>query len=259
MTEFRRVLFRSKYRLCEQIKIDENRVNIAKLKNDDVSEDKITGGYLLEMDTHFDEEQKFKSAIRQLPVMIKDPELNDRQFDWIQSHFNTTERVIYSDDYLNAETGYRNYIDTESFIKWWLLYELMTNDEPGHPKSCYMYKDRNDKFKMGPIWDFDWYTVCGTTEGWSNSKHLWYDRLFQDSEYVSQTKSIWNRYKADLQNEIQIYLSVKEQELGLSAALNHKLWPRVNEKPDSFEVAIEKLKTHFQQRIQWMDQAINSL
>ena len=125
----------------------------------------ITGGYLLELDVYFDEEQKFKTELRGLPVMVKDPELNAAQLNWIEGYFNEVERVLYGDDFASATNGYRNFIDTESFIKWWLVQELMSNWEPNHPKSTFMTKDRGGKLKMGPLWDFDWYIVCNSQIG----------------------------------------------------------------------------------------------
>ena len=39
------------YLLCEQIKVDENRVNIAEI---DAESEDVSGGYLMELDTYFD-------------------------------------------------------------------------------------------------------------------------------------------------------------------------------------------------------------
>ena len=71
------------YYLCEQIKIDENRLNINELSNSDTDAESITGGYLLELDVYYDEVNKFHSKLKELPFMIKEPdeeELNTAQF-----------------------------------------------------------------------------------------------------------------------------------------------------------------------------------
>ena len=62
------------YYLCEQIKVDANRVNIAKMETTDVSGYALTGGYLMELDVYFDEANKFKSATRKQPYMFKEPD-----------------------------------------------------------------------------------------------------------------------------------------------------------------------------------------
>ncbi len=73
------------YYLCEQIKVDENRVN-------------LNEGYLLELDKHFDEVNKFYSPIRNKPFMIKEPdedELTTEQFSYIQNYVSTIETALY--------------------------------------------------------------------------------------------------------------------------------------------------------------------
>lgn len=247
------------YLLCEQIKIGKNRINIAELKDNDIDGENITGGYLLELDTYFDEEQKFRSEVRNLPVMIKDPELNDAQFSWIKNHFNNVEKVLYSYDFLDPENGYKKYIDNESFIKWWLVYELMGNSEPTSPKSSYMLKERNGKFKMCSVWDFDWYSVCVNPERLDNIYAIWYNRLFMDPDFVSHTKEIWNKNKDMLNKEIIEFIKQKEKSLILSAEKNRELWPNEIDNPDRFDIATGKMKLYFEKRIKWMDNAINNL
>lgn len=64
------------YGLTEQVEVKTNRVNVG----DD--------GLLLELEQYFDEEWKFKSAAYNLPVMVKDPELdNQAELDLIKSDF----------------------------------------------------------------------------------------------------------------------------------------------------------------------------
>ena len=254
--------YEGNYLLCEQIKIDKNRVNIASLKDGDTDEVGITGGYLLELDVYFDEEQKFKTELRGLPVMVKDPELNAAQLNWIEGYFNEVERVLYGDDFASATNGYRNFIDTESFIKWWLVQELMSNWEPNHPKSTFMTKDRGGKLKMGPVWDFDWYIVCNSpVEGFMIKGSLWYNRLFKDRVFVEQTKMIWNEKKETLKDELTAFLTHKRSELAISGRLNDERWPKENHTEDvkSHGESIEGIINYFEGRIAWMDGAINSL
>ena len=72
------------YFLCEQVKIDENRVNIAEI---DADSDDITGGYLMELDVNYDEAFKFKSAVKNLPWMFKEPyeDISDAMFKYMQT------------------------------------------------------------------------------------------------------------------------------------------------------------------------------
>ncbi|MBR4735992.1 MAG: CotH kinase family protein, partial [Bacteroidales bacterium] len=85
--------FQGLYYLCEQIKIDKDRVNIAKLKAADTKYPAVSGGYLLEYDELYDEPHKFKSAGFNLPVQIKSPNdtLPDEQFNYIKTFINEME------------------------------------------------------------------------------------------------------------------------------------------------------------------------
>lgn len=74
------------YYLCEQIKVDKNRVNVAELKETDTEEPAISGGYLGELDTYYDEINKFRSIHKNLPVNFKEPDedvLNSQQMNWL--------------------------------------------------------------------------------------------------------------------------------------------------------------------------------
>lgn len=252
-------VYNGNYLLCEQIKIDKDRVNIAKLDDTDITEPNITGGYLLELDTYYDEPQKFRSAIRNLPVMIKDPELNNIQFEWIKNHFNEAENVMYSADFADPENGYVKYIDVASFIDWWLLHEIMGNGEPGWPKSSYMSKDRGGKLKMGPIWDFD-YGTCTTPDVFYNNSAIWFDKLFQDPNFVQKVKNRWNEKKLIL-SEIISHINSQADLLQYSQVQDVLRWGGSADGIMRYEynTYISNMKNYFTKRFEWLDTEINKM
>ena len=185
---------RGNYYLCEQIKIDKNRVNINEFKATD-----ITGGYLMEVDNNYDEQYKFLSGFygsssnpKGLKFMFKEPDedLPDEAFNYMKSYIQDMEglikRIRRYQDY-----GYREYLDMDSAIWFMLVNELTgngdffntdSNDTSSQwygPHSTYFYKDRdvqNDdgtttrsKLFMGPVWDFDYKTFITTltTTSWN--------------------------------------------------------------------------------------------
>ena len=100
------------YYLCEHIKVDKNRVNIHELTDED-----IDGGYIMELDVYYDEDYKFKSAIRELPYMFKDPdEVNEQQLAYMQNYINTLEASLYNDEELVAGS-FMEYMDIDSYSK----------------------------------------------------------------------------------------------------------------------------------------------
>lgn len=252
------------YYLCEQIKIDENRVNVNELSDTDVEGDAITGGYLMELDTYFDEVNKFKSEVRNLPYMFKEPDeetLNSEQFAYMQDYVNDLEKALY-DDNLLASSEYAKYIDIDSYIDWWFVYELAQNSETGHPKSCYMFKDKSRKMKAGPVWDFDCATFKPNVKNYSSRGSIYYPRLFMDPVFVQRVKDRWAMLKPGFET-IGSFIDEQKNKLQKSADINIGMWPisiRVNEDEElPFEDAVERMKTAYNEKLQWLDAQITNM
>ncbi len=243
------------YYLCEQIKVDKNRVNINELEDDVVD-----GGYIFELDTYFDEVNKFKSTYFNLPYMFKDPdEVNSAQFDFIKNYVNTFEESLKDNSkFQNRE--YINYIDETSFIDWWLVHELTGNSEPGHPKSSYMHKDKGGKLIMGPVWDFDWATFVPHSY-FIDIDNIYYGRLFQDPQFKAKAKQRWNELKPKFKT-IPDFITVEADRIKCSEKMNHELWPiNVTVNQDvylSFKDAVNRMKSAYNQKLVWMDNTINA-
>jgi len=148
------------YYICEQIKVDKNRVNIREMLNTDIEDSTKTGGYLVELDRNYDEKFKFRSVYKNFPYMFKEPDdevLQLEQFEYFKNYINTLETLLYSNNWLENRE-YSQYMDLYSFADWRIVNELTMNWEPNHPKSTYLYKDVKGKLTAGPVWDFDWKT-----------------------------------------------------------------------------------------------------
>ena len=54
------------------------------------------------------------------------------------------------------EKHYKDYIDVDSFVDWYLVNEFSKNSDAIFQKSVFVYYDPADgKLRMGPNWDFD--------------------------------------------------------------------------------------------------------
>lgn len=247
------------YFLCEQVKIDENRVNIAEI---DADSDDITGGYLMELDVNYDEAFKFKSVVKNLPWMFKDPDedISDAMFYYMQEYVNTTEDELYN----NFEAGaWKDYLDIKTFVDYWFAVELTSNNEPGHPKSVYMSKDKGGKLCAGPMWDYDWATfIPSTSNTYCLKRHLYYPQLFNDAEFVSVIKERWPAAKANF-DEVAEFIDLEYEKIRNSEKMNSSMWPisqRVNgDETMSFEEAVTRLKKAYCDKLEWLDSQINNL
>lgn len=234
------------YQICESIEISKEKINVG------------DGGYLFELDDKFDSEMKFRTIVRNLPIMIKEPDINTKQLQTIQSYFDSVETVLYSD---NFKEEYAKLIDINSFIDWYLVHEIMQNSEPNHPKSVYMSKTRNGKLVMGPVWDFDWF-IDFQTENFSLNESIWYERLFQDPYFVATLKSRWAILKDKL-SDLDEFIDQRSSYLYDSKLLDDDIWyDELNHwglLVDDHQALVSRLKTYFNDRIKWLDNAIGNL
>ena len=149
------------YYLCEQIKIDENRLDIAEPyelpkpgKADKYNGKPESYGYLLECDDAYDETTKFTTK-HYIPFMFKDDaDAGGKMLEYARNLVCGVEDKLCAGNYSDAY----NTLDITSMVDYLLINEVMMNGEIWHPKSAYMYIN-NDKLYAGPIWDFDWETI----------------------------------------------------------------------------------------------------
>lgn len=249
------------YYLCEQIKIDENRVNITEMESTDVEGESITGGFLIELDTHFDEVNKFTTPYKELPVMIKDPDedvINQQQLDYITNYFTEIEEILYN----NGTGDITEYIDYESMAKVWIIYELTGSDEPNHPKSFYLIKDRNDLLQAGPVWDFDWGTFTPGKFYLSANNAIYYDKLFLDENFVTVVKECWENSKEELSN-MENYIRNTAASIKESEEINFEMWPisqAVNgDENMTHDEAVERMIKAFNNNYNFLDKKITDM
>ena len=245
------------YYLCEHIKVDKNRVNIQELEESD-----IDGGFMMELDTYYDEVFKFKSAVKQFPYMFKDPdEVNEDQFAFMKDFIDNLENSLY-DKARFSTREYEQYLDIDSFIDWWITYELSGTTETHHPKSVYVHKDNGGKLKAGPVWDFDWKSFRPSNKTWVTKEHLYFDVLFDDPVFVAKVKERWNKHESRLR-EIPAFIDSEAARIRNSEVINHQMWPvtqNTNEDIDlTFAEAVARMKQSYENKLEFMDKEIDRL
>ena len=259
--------FQGLYYLCEQIKIDENRVNITKLKETDVTYPAVSGGYLLEYDEVFDEPYKFTSGEFGLPVQLKSPDENvpDAQFNYIKGFINDMEKELKKIG--KEESRYTDYLDMENFAEYWMVLESITNYEAYKPRSVKMYKGRDGvdspkgtvcKLKAGPLWDQELFLVDHTF----NTRDAHYFKyLFRDPAFVAAVKEHWKTYKSNLlgNDRYKRFVDYLNEDIVAlidgSAQRDLQFW---GNDYFTFEDEVATVRKGFESKIQWMDGKINS-
>ena len=264
------------YYLSEQIRVESNRVDI-----DEFSD------CLYEIDRYdMSENYTFRSSIKNFPYHIKSPDVPD--VTYFKGKIDTIETL------LRNGSGYRDYIDYNSFADYWIIEELCQNfetrDSTVDPGSvwCYWVSDSNvGKLKMGPPWDFDYPTFNLTWPLKANGEYcsgttvpangympntliltckLYYDTLFNDSEFRAVVKQRWNAIKSSLSN-IANRFDYWYNTLYTSEQLNRALWPLPGDLapahyPDiymTFLDAKNTAKQFYNARMTYLDGVINGL
>jgi hypothetical protein len=265
------------YLLIEQVRVDNHRVNVTEMTKDDNAGEAVTGGYLLELDFHYDNEVQWGDPHGGcvqwgrnggIPFGVKYPDSEDitpQQLAYIKKYVSDTAEAIYGDDFADPEKGYAKYIDVDSFIDYWIVFEVMGNHELGNPGSVFMHKDRGGKLVAGPCWDFDWGVLSYNTSpqartGLVNGEAIWYARLFQDPAFKAKVKARFQELLPELK-KIPDYMDECEKLLTESAKLNFAMWnPAEDASMNGWEIingdenmtfsnAIALLKSNYKERL----------
>ena len=214
------------YLLIEKVEVAPSRVEVTP-----------EGGFLLESDFHFDNEVQWvdphgiSTHMAGIPFAVKYPKPEDLDPDdlaYIKKYIYDTAETIYSDSFADPVSGYAAWIDVDSFIDYWIVFELLSNQELGNPGSVFYHKSAGGKLVAGPCWDFDWGMLRIATRvqkrlGIVNRMALWYERLFRDPVFEEKVR---NRYAELLPalETIPDYIDGCEALLKESARLNFAMW-----------------------------------
>jgi spore coat protein CotH len=259
------------YLLTQQVEVDPNRVNITDISSTDISGDAVTGGYLLELDQRLGEVNYFYTT-HGLPINLNTPDTpTPEQLAYIKQYIQDTENAIFADNFADPVNGYAKYINVDSFIDWYLVKEIMKDNDGQDFSSIYYYKDRNGKLGMGPVWDFDLaagntdYSDCKNPSGWWIMNSVWFSRLFQDPAFKQKVKAKWNDIKVSKLPGILTFIDKTAEQLELSQGYNFQRWDilKIYVWPNpvvtgSYQGEVKYTRDWLSQRITWMDQQISN-
>lgn len=285
------------YSLTETVKRDNDRVDIAKLKDSDLAGDSLTGGYLLAFDKvdggvggdWVSPYPPFSGAGQQSWFQIVYPKSDDIQPEqraYIEDHITAFENAL-NQWAPNTTPVYEDWIDAQSWIDYLLVSEITKNVD-AYRLSAYFYKDRDDNdplLKMGPVWDFNIafgigdYCEGQSHEGWIKDFntfcaddpwviHFWWEKLLRDLAFQQQVKARWQELRASVWTNAQIAACLDSVTALLAEpqARNFQRWPVLGQYivPNAFvgqtwAEEIDYLDTWLTNRIAWIDGNIMSV
>ena len=265
-------IYRGVYLLGEQIKIDDNRINIPDISKTGLND----GGFILEIDGRQDEDFYFVTD-RNIYFSLKDPdEVGVEIQKKITSIVQDAEDVLFSNDFCNPESGYSKYYNIDSIIDWYIVNELTKNQDAPNNSSIYYYYNPSDKLLyMGPNWDFDlssgnaFANVCHYNGFYIKEGSPWIKRMFNDPSFVKKVKLRWNKTKTTLYNFITEKIQQDADFISKAADYNYKKWQIIGKDiwPNSsgyrarntYQKEVNYLINWLKNRYFFMDNALNSL
>ena len=276
------------YVFTEKIKRDNGRVDIAKLDLDDNYGDSLTGGYIFRVDywnqnnswiSNYNNPNFPNDAVRYVYNYPDYDEITIQQKNYIQSLVGDFEDALWGNDFEDPILGYRPYINTRSFIDYFIVNEFARNVD-GFKKSRNFYKDKSSKDSLiyaGPVWDFDWAYKDHSASmingsGWRHDyagptdvkPPGWYIRLLQDTAFANELNCRYFNLRNSILDTANIFSFIDSLSSLVDEPQNRHYirWPilginvgtpEVGNQPTSYNGEIIKFKNWINERLNWLD------
>lgn len=266
------------YVMIEQISVGEGRIELTE------HDDRYTPtSYIIRMDRETDITDVYinnftKYTNRTINAFdIKYPSekyITQDVVDYISRDFSEFEKSLYSFDYKSFRYGYDRYIDTSSFVDYFIINEVTQNLDAGR-YSTYFYKDLRGKLKLA-VWDFNNctnnYIENQTAQsGFFMRDKLWYFMLIKDEDFVDQIIRRYQSLRKDVLSDeyLEGFIDESIAYLGTAITRNFEVWgytfePEKDLLPQgrqigSYDEAVQQYKRDLFGRLHWLDDNIHTL
>ncbi len=163
-----------------------------------------------------------------------DIEYPDKEIISKKSIQNITDQIDCFEQALYADTWkefieYRNYIDMQSFVDYFILNEFFLNYDAGY-NSTYVYMNYSGKLTMGPVWDFDQAmdndsTSCAKLQSTAFHSAPWFDQILKDPVFTAAVVERFAELRASILSDEAIEAFVEKTVAYLGPAIDRD-WAR---------------------------------
>jgi hypothetical protein len=271
--------YRGIYVFLEKIKVDANRIDIARLRPEDLEGDQLSGGYVLQVNWPGEEYSGFWSNDMFFHYHHpNEDQLQRQQKIYIREYIEDFEAMLEGPDFSDEVLGYPAWMDVEACVDFILSQELAKNID-GFKASTFMYKDRDDlggKLTMGPLWDFN--NSYGNNDEWPWGEHtewaretesdpvlFWWTRWFEDEVFVWRVYQRWEQRREGPFHLDSLYARIDSLAAHLGEALdrNFSRWPILGTYVwpnrfvgETYTEEVDYLKSWLADRVEWIDSNI---
>ncbi|MBI3870120.1 MAG: CotH kinase family protein [Verrucomicrobia bacterium] len=220
-------------------------------------------------------EQGFVTQLRTNQFYYVEPEEDEItavQRAWLKRYIDQLEAALHGPDFADPVKGYAAYLDARSFIDYHILVEITKNVD-GHRFSTFFTKERGEKLKLEPVWD--WNLSFGNAngkQGWmpehwlwpqlSDTEYAWFRRLFEDPRFAQQYVDRWEELRRGALSTDRLLRLVD----GFAATLqesqerNFQRWPILGKSVvpnyyfgETYAEEVAWLKDWLRKRCDWID------
>lgn len=222
------------YMLTEHIRVAKNRVNISEQADGETDPEKITGGWLLEIDNYEEENQLRLKESNGSPLNFTchSPEvLSAEQKNYMTDFLQRTDRAIYQQD--KNSTDWEEFIDMDALARYYVVQEIMDDGESFHG-SCYLHKDRGTETKLvfGPVWDF------GNSFRRGHDKFIyenppfgqnWIGEIARYARFQQAVRSVWQAFLANSYPSLDAFIDNFAAQISAAAVSDGLRWPKYSQ------------------------------
>lgn len=221
------------YFLTENIRVDEDRVNIVEQADNISDPEAITGGWLVEIDNYdsdphvtvYDDGRRWGTD---LFFTYKTPEiLSAAQEKYLRDQMQMLNDMFVASD--KSRAPWTEYVDLDQLVRYYIVQEIMDDAESFHG-SCYLYKDLGEKqWKFGPVWDF------GNSYRRGDSKYFIYERPPYGQAWIGEiakfpvfqekVKEVWAEFVENDYEGLDDYLKDFSDLIASAATNDYRRWP----------------------------------
>ena len=245
------------YFLTEHIRVDKDRVNIVEQEDEETDSEKITGGWLVEIDNYDDDPHITikEDGKTTMWITYKTPEvLSPQQEQYLTEQMKLIDNLVYGDK--NSDELW-NYLDMDALAKFYIVQELTDNYESFHG-SCYLHKElgENEKWYFGPVWDFgssfnrDKSQYMYQGDVWHNH---WIPEICKFPAFMNRVKEIWNEFYNGDYNNIYNFIDTHENLIAQAAVKDKERWSQYHGS-QTIDTYIERTTNVLRKNAEWLNE-----
>ena len=232
------------YTLVEQIRVCEGR---------------IEDGQIISAEGSYNEgDDFFQLKESGMTIIMRDPETGVSGTKLMR----TQKLMEELESEMKSKSNFTKRLDLQSFADWFILNELMKNEE-AISSDAYMVVSDNGIISMGPIWDMGKCMGNEYGDGVKNSileGTSWFSYLLQNSDFKKLAKSRLDQVIKSKASIEQI-INKRAQAIKYSAAGNEMVWNSLGaQNPDyetvseQYDLEVSKLIDWINNRLAWMEE-----